>query len=69
MLELHLKQPRFTYSAYGTFTKNKQRIQNLSKQEIEVIFTGTILIKLVFDIIWLMANTKTQKKEHNQIKS
>ena len=27
MPEMHLKQPGFTYSACGTFTKNKQRIQ------------------------------------------
>ena len=27
ILELHLKQPRFTYSACGTFTKNKETIQ------------------------------------------
>ena len=27
MSEMHLKQPRFTYSACGPFTKNKQRIQ------------------------------------------
>ena len=27
MLELHLKQPGFTYSACGPFTRNKQRIQ------------------------------------------
>ena len=27
MPELHLKQPRFTYSGCGPFTKNKQRIQ------------------------------------------
>ena len=25
--EMHLKQPGFTYSACGPFTKNKQRIQ------------------------------------------
>ena len=25
--EMHLRQPRFTYSACGRFTKNKQRIQ------------------------------------------
>ena len=23
---MHLKQSRFTYSAYGSFTKNKERI-------------------------------------------
>ena len=27
MSEMHLKQPGFTYSAGGPFTKNKQRIQ------------------------------------------
>ena len=27
MLEMHLKQPGFTYSACGPFTKNKERIQ------------------------------------------
>ena len=28
MPEMHLKQPGFTYSACGPFTKNKERIQN-----------------------------------------
>ena len=27
MPEMHLKQPGFTYSAYGPFTENKERIQ------------------------------------------
>ena len=27
MPKMHLKQPGFTYSACGPFTKNKQRIQ------------------------------------------
>ena len=27
MLEMYLKQPGFTYSACGPFTKNKERIQ------------------------------------------
>ena len=27
MPEMHLKQPVFTYSACGSFTKNKERIQ------------------------------------------
>ena len=27
MLEVHLKQPGFTYSACSPFTKNKERIQ------------------------------------------
>ena len=28
MPELHTKQPGFTYSACGPFTKNKERIEN-----------------------------------------
>ena len=28
MPEMHLKQPGFTYSACGPFTKNKERIEN-----------------------------------------
>ena len=31
MLEIHLKQPGFTYSACGAFTKNKERIQKFRK--------------------------------------
>ena len=27
MPEMHLRQPRFTYSARGSFTKNKERIK------------------------------------------
>ena len=27
MPEMHLRQPRFTYSAFWPFTKNKERIQ------------------------------------------
>ena len=28
MTEMHLKQPGFTYSAFGPYTKNKERVQN-----------------------------------------
>ena len=31
MPEMHLKQPGFTYSASGAFTKNKERIQNFKE--------------------------------------
>ena len=31
MPEMHLKQLAFTYSAYGTFTKNKERIQKFKE--------------------------------------
>ena len=35
MPELHLRQPGFTYSACGPFTKHRKRIQNLKKQVIK----------------------------------
>ena len=31
MSKLHLRQPAFTYSAFGQFTKNKERIQKKQK--------------------------------------
>ena len=31
MSEMHLKQPRFTYSTCGTFPENKERIQNFKE--------------------------------------
>ena len=31
MPEMHLKQPVFTFSACGPFTKNKERIQNFKE--------------------------------------
>ena len=31
--EMHLRQPRFTYSACGPLTKNKERIQKLKETE------------------------------------
>ena len=31
MPEMHLKQPRFTYSTCGPFTKNEERIDKLMK--------------------------------------
>ena len=33
MPEMHLKQPRFTYSAYGSFTKNKEKIQKFKETQ------------------------------------
>ena len=40
MPKMHLKQPGFTYSACGTSTKNKERIQKFKDtREIQDIFT------------------------------
>ena len=36
--EMRLRQPGFSYSACGPFTKNKERNKNFKKQEIQDIF-------------------------------
>ena len=41
MPEMHLRQPGFTYSACGTFTKNKESVKRLKKQEIHDRFIKT----------------------------
>ena len=41
MSEIQLRQPRFTYSGCGTFTKNKERIKKKKKQQIHDIFIQT----------------------------
>ena len=63
MSEMHLRQPRFTYSACEPFTKNKERIQKLKKQEIQAIFTKINQRKHVLNMIWLMEILKMQLKE------
>ena len=39
MLEMHLRQPQFTYSACGPFTKNKKRIQKFKEIGVQNVFT------------------------------
>ena len=56
MSEMPLSQPGFTYSGCGPFTENKERIQKFIQTGKRIIFTRMILIKLVFDMIWLMEN-------------
>ena len=46
------RQPGFTYSACGLFTKNKERMQRL--KEAQGKFIKTNLIIPAFNIIWLM---------------
>ena len=58
MPEMHLKQPGFTYSTCGPFTKNKKRIKKFMQQEIQILLIKMNLIKLVFNTIWLMAKQK-----------
>ena len=68
MAEMHLKQLGFIYSACGRFTKNKERIQKFIKTGNANFIYKNYLKKIVFNMIWLMRNIKTWKKEYNQIK-
>ena len=69
MPEIHLKQPRFTYSACGSFlSKTKKELKNLCRlkyrlmqaeiYERQILFTEIGLIRLAFSMIWLMVNQK-----------
>ena len=58
MPEIHLKQPGFTYSACGPFTKNKERIEKFMQTGNTNFIYKNELIKLVFNMIWLMVKQK-----------
>ena len=58
MPEMHLRQPGFAYIACGPFTRNKENIGNLCRLEIQILFTEMSVIRLFFNMIWLMVNQK-----------
>ena len=63
MPEMHLKQPGFTYSACGTFTKKKERIEKFMQTgNTKILFIKMNLIKHVFNMIWLMVKQNIEQK-------
>ena len=48
MPEMHLRQPKFTYSACGPFTKNKERIQTFKETRDSRYIYGNELDKACF---------------------
>ena len=54
MPEMHLRQPKFTYSACGTFTKNKEGIKKIKETGYSRLLIKTKKTKLVFNMIWIM---------------
>ena len=58
MPEMHLRQPGFTYSACGSFTKNKKRIKKLMQTGNTDFIYKNELVKHVFNMIWPMVNQK-----------
>ena len=54
MPEVHLKQPGFTYSACGLFTKNKERIEKFMQAgNTDFIYRNELEL---FNMIWLIVN-------------
>ena len=51
MPEMHLKQPKFSYSACGPFTKNQERIKKFKETGDKATFIKINLIKHVFSMI------------------
>ena len=56
MPEVHLKQPGFSYSACGPFTKNEERIEKFMQTGNTDLIYKNDLINLVFNMIWLIEN-------------
>ena len=67
MPEMHLKQPGFNYSACRPFTKT--RIQKFKETGDQTIFTKMNLIRLIFNMTWLMEILKIQQEKQLLIKS
>ena len=66
--EMHLRQPGFTYSACGSFTKDKEIVKNLKKQVIQNIFMQTNSITLAFSMLWVMEISRIYLEEQFLIK-
>ena len=59
MTEMHLKNLFLLTVLVVHLSKTKKELKSLSRLEIQTLFTEMILIKLAFNMIWLMANQKT----------
>ena len=63
MSEMHLKQPGFTFSACGPFTKNKERIQKLKKTGDTSYIYKNELDKTCFQYDMTYGDFKDSKKK------
>ena len=55
--KMHLKQPRFNYSAFGPLSKNKERIQKHKEGgDTKYIYRNELdeALRFIFGMIWLM---------------
>ena len=58
MPEMHLRQPQFTYSVCGPFTKNKERSKKFKETENTNYICKNELDKPCFNMIWHMVILK-----------
>ena len=65
---MHLRQPGFTYSACGAFTKNKERIQRFKEASDSRYICQSELDKVCFNMIYLMEILKMYLEEQLLIK-
>ena len=69
MPEMHLRQPQFTYSACGPFTKHKQRIKKFKETgDTNYIYIKMNYIRLVLFMMQHILIVKILQKEPLQIK-
>ena len=69
MPEIHLRQPQFTYSACGPFTKHEQRIQKFKETgDTNYIYVKMNWIKLVLLMMLRILIVKILQKEPLRIK-
>ena len=66
--QMHLKQPEFTYSACGPFTKNKERIQKFKETGDSKYILKTSQIYLEFNMTWLIEILRIYIEEQSWIK-
>ena len=66
--EMHLRQPQFTYSACGPFTKHKQRIQKFKETGDTNYIYKMNYIRLVLLMMQHILIVKILQKELLQIK-
>ena len=68
MPEMNLRQPQFTYSACGSFTKHKQRIQKFKETGDSRYIYKNELVKACFAHDAAYSDSKDLTKELLQIK-
>ena len=68
MPEMHLKQPGFTYSACGPFTRNKERIEKFMQTENTDLIYRNELDKACFQHYMAYGKSKDLAKELIQTK-